>query len=235
MQLNLRGNVDHRKSKYSLDRPNKTPKTGRSISETRVQPRAHTEVNGTEKESRGMSRTVSNLSQYSVSSDFSKSFNDNDKLLNASRKNIISSAPNRELKNKLIFRKYTPSPSQPPPVHVLQPKRIVRWRDVPKENMYWQVIELPRREETAVEKAVDVKPVAIIQQKKVLKFATASSPEPCPAPPSVTPNQECFYGDQEQPRLNPKSVRFTKARYVNLFCDSFPEKCPCCYFKSKQA
>ena len=49
-------------------------------------------------------------------------------------------------------------------------KKLIKWKDAPTGNTYWQVIELDKGHNRSINKAMDIKPIALLQQTKVLKF-----------------------------------------------------------------
>ena len=111
-------------------------------------------------------------------------------------------------------------------------KKLIKWKDAPTGNTYWQVIELEKGNNRGISSAMDIKPMAILQQTKVLKFdRTRREPMVPPGSPVssrgveenvVTPRESIFTKYSGGGTVTPKSVRF-KTRYVYSF--------PCIYYK----
>ena len=109
-------------------------------------------------------------------------------------------------------------------------KRLIKWKDPPTGNTYWQVIELDKGDNRSINKAMDIKPIALLQQTKVLKFDRARR-EPTVPPGSpvssrgleenvVTPRGSIFTKYTGGNTETPKTVRFSRARYVCFSCDA---------------
>ena len=100
-------------------------------------------------------------------------------------------------------------------------KKLIKWKDVPSGNTYWQVLDFGKNGSQSISNAMDVKPIALLQQRKVLKFdrtnkdllapsssiagGTAKSDENGTAPRESIFTK--FSGSS-----SPKSVRFSKVR-----------------------
>lgn len=100
-------------------------------------------------------------------------------------------------------------------------KKFIKWKDAPTGNTYWQVIELDKNVNRNVSRAMDIKPVALIQQTKVLKFDKAQKEPVVPPGTPVscktegsgnTPRETIFTKYTGGDSVTPKSVRFSRAR-----------------------
>ena len=103
-------------------------------------------------------------------------------------------------------------------------KKLIKWKDMPTGNTYWQVLELNKDDRYSISNAVDIKPIALVQQTKVLKFDKSNKD---PAVPPVSPASGASKSEEKKntPResifnkfsggtsIAPKTVRFSKARY----------------------
>ena len=115
MHLNLRGNANHVTQNSHL------------IKSRCNSMNQKTNVTGIE-----YGRTRSTLSQYSDHSEFSKLKSDTP--LHKSRKHISASAPIADTTKMLPLRDNGEAQDN---LKAQQPKRVVKWKDIPFENVYW--------------------------------------------------------------------------------------------------
>lgn len=102
------------------------------------------------------------------------------------------------------------------------PKKLIKWKDAPTGNTYWQVIELDKGHNRIINKAMAIKPIALLQQTKVLKFdRTRREPTVPPGSPvssrgleenMATPRESIFTKYNGGGSASSKSVRFSNSR-----------------------
>lgn len=154
-----------------------------------------------------VTRTRSTLSQYSE--DISTFRSSPSSQNNKTRKSASSRDSSAQIARTSRVLSYRPqindkvTKSDEP--QVTHPKRAVKWRDAPADSAYWNVVELPLSPKDSVTDAVEVKPVAIIRSRKLLKFDKRDGKA------DVKETVEDKEGGKEVPMKPQESAHLTKA------------------------
>ena len=212
MLLNLRGMIGQKTSRDNRSRsgiPHGKHTLRESLlempsrSNTVTDMRAHSTVSQNSEENRDVN-TSHNIKRNKRKTPLNASLADNSSVNNT--KTDIVYTPSTVLKNQG------------------DSKRLIKWKDAPTGNTYWQVIEIGQDESRNISKAMDIKPIALLQQTKVLKF-DRNTKEPTVPPGSpvssisrtegtsmMTPRESIFSKYSSGRSISPKSVRFSKVR-----------------------